>query len=250
MIAGLRGLRRAGAGGGRSRDEAEKPFWISYSDLMTALMVLFMVAMAATLMVITHGINRVEQQKIARDETLEWCMAEIGAQAQKAAFSGVSVKGRSIDFGMIAEFGRRGHDLSDERKDAIRQFVPGVIAVARSPRCQPWIKNIVVDGYASQEGSYLFNLNLSLLRSQRMLCVLLDSTARNALSEEDRRFIRRKFLVGGASFNAVKTRPEESRRVEFRVDFRGLDEAMPEGAEIPWDEDIKCPMDRSGSGTL
>ena len=27
-------------------DEAEKPFWISYSDLMTALMVLFLVVMA------------------------------------------------------------------------------------------------------------------------------------------------------------------------------------------------------------
>ena len=27
-----------------SKDEAEKPFWISYADLMTALMVLFLVA--------------------------------------------------------------------------------------------------------------------------------------------------------------------------------------------------------------
>ena len=248
MIAGLRGLRRHG--GGRSRDEAEKPFWISYSDLMTALMVLFMVAMAATLMVITHGVNRIEQQKVERDASLEWCMAEIGALVQKPAFTGVLVQGRSIGFGAIAEFGRRGHDLADDRKNVIREFVPGVIAVARSPRCQPWVKNIVVDGYASQEGSYLFNLNLSLLRSQRMLCVLLDSSAKNALTEEDRRFIRRKFLVGGASFNAIKTRPEESRRVELRVDFRGFDEVMPSEVEIPWDDDIKCPMDRSGSSTL
>ena len=249
MISGLRGGAKRSQSG-RLRDEAEKPFWISYSDLMTALMVLFMVAMAATLMVITHGINRIEQQKVERDETLQWCMDEIATAMKNSSRPAVSVKAHSIDFGAIAEFGRRGHDLSEERKEAIRELVPGVIRVARSARCQPWVKNIVVDGYASQEGSYLFNLNLSLLRSQRMLCVLLDSSAKNALTEDDRRYIRRKFLVGGASFNAIKNRPEESRRVELRVDFRGFDETMPSEVEIPWDDDIKCPMDRSGSGTL
>jgi hypothetical protein len=30
------------------RDEAEKPFWISFSDMMTALMVLFLVVMTVT----------------------------------------------------------------------------------------------------------------------------------------------------------------------------------------------------------
>ena len=39
----------------RHRDEAEKPFWISFSDLMTALMVLFLVAMAVALLSVTEG---------------------------------------------------------------------------------------------------------------------------------------------------------------------------------------------------
>lgn len=33
-----------------SRDDGEKPFWISFADLMTALMVLFLVALSAALM--------------------------------------------------------------------------------------------------------------------------------------------------------------------------------------------------------
>ena len=33
----------------RRSDEAEKPFWISYADLMTAMMVLFLVVMVASL---------------------------------------------------------------------------------------------------------------------------------------------------------------------------------------------------------
>ena len=36
-----------------NKDEAEKPFWISFSDMMTALMVLFLVAMAVALLAVT-----------------------------------------------------------------------------------------------------------------------------------------------------------------------------------------------------
>ena len=32
----------------RSKDEGEKPFWISFADLMTALMTLFLVVMAVS----------------------------------------------------------------------------------------------------------------------------------------------------------------------------------------------------------
>jgi len=238
----FKGLRRARGGG--NRDHAEKPFWISYSDLMTALMVLFMVAMAAALLVITQGAHRLEQQKIERDNTLKSCMDDIAALSTRKTYSGVVVRGSSIEFGSIAEFSRNGHNLPEERKDTIRQLMAGVLEVARSNKCEPWIKNIVVDGYASQEGSYLLNLNLSLQRSQRMLCVLLDAKAGNALSEAERKFVRRKFLVGGASFNAVKERPEESRRVEFRIDFREYGGKAPQAAEIPWDDDAKCPLDK------
>jgi outer membrane protein OmpA-like peptidoglycan-associated protein len=241
MIVGLRRSRNAASRA--NRDPAEKPFWITYSDLMTALMVLFMVAMAAAIMAITQGVHRLEQEKSARDDSLKSCMSEIAASSQGRGFSGVHVSGNSIDFGSIAEFDRRGHDLTGERKDTIRKVMSGVLASARSGKCSPWIRSIVVEGYASQEGSYLLNLNLSLQRAQRMLCILLDSKAATALSEEERKFVRRKFLVGGASFNAVKARPEESRRVEFRIDFREQGEPPAEGAEIPWDDDAKCPID-------
>jgi outer membrane protein OmpA-like peptidoglycan-associated protein len=235
--------------GSSNRDHAEKPFWISFSDLMTALMVLFMVAMAAAMMVVTQGAHRLEQQKIEHDNTLKSCMDDIAALAAQKTYSGVVVRGSSIEFGSIAEFSRNGHNLTDDRKDMIRQLMTGVLEVARSSKCDPWIKNVVVDGYASQEGSYLLNLNLSLQRSQRMLCVLLDAKANNSLSEADRKFVRRKFLVGGASFNAVKERPEESRRVEFRIDFREYGEKAPKTAEIPWDDDAKCPLDKPSAST-
>ena len=56
--------------------------------------------------------------------------------------------------------------------------------------------------------------------------------------------MRKRFLVGGASFNALKDRPAQSRRVEFRLVFRDQDEALSEPGEIPWDEDVRCPIDK------
>jgi hypothetical protein len=125
----------------------------------------------------------------------------------------------------------------------VREFVPRVLSITRQPTCDKWLKRIVVDGFASQEGPYLYNLNLSFQRSQRILCVLLDPQVADPLSKDDRRLIRKLFLADGSSFNAVKRSPEESRRVELRLEFRELGSAREAPPDIPWDEDSTCPSD-------
>ncbi len=54
----------------RRSDEAEKPFWISYADLMTAMMVLFLVVMVASLSSVTQRIQRVEQGEKLRGQDI------------------------------------------------------------------------------------------------------------------------------------------------------------------------------------
>jgi heme/copper-type cytochrome/quinol oxidase subunit 2 len=60
-----------------TQDEAEKPFWISFSDMMTALMVLFLVVMTVTLLAVTHTISQTERMKTARDAEINKLMAKI-----------------------------------------------------------------------------------------------------------------------------------------------------------------------------
>ena len=50
-----------------SRDEAEKPFWISFADLMTALMVLFLVVMGVALLAVTKNVS--EREKAEEQHT-------------------------------------------------------------------------------------------------------------------------------------------------------------------------------------
>ncbi len=206
----------------RGRDEGEKPFWISFSDLMTALMVLFLVSMAVALMAITQKQKTIDNTKELRDKTIEQCRAEVKGVTDQPQFKGVMFRGNSIDFGTLVQFADKMHSFEKPTDEKfIRAFVPEVLKVARAQSCQAWLKRVVVEGFASRTGDYLYNLNLSYLRSQRVLCALLNSQAPDAIAEVDRKMIQTLFLVGGSSFNtADNDGAARMRRVEIKLEFR------------------------------
>jgi outer membrane protein OmpA-like peptidoglycan-associated protein len=233
-------------------DEAEKPFWISFADLRTALMVLFLVAMAVALMNVTQGLRKMDENRMTREQAISSCLSNVQQLTQQAEYAGVKLRGQTLELGALSEFKKDSHELEPQRMAFLRSFVPQMLRVAHTPGCQDWLKRFVLEGYASPEGSYLYNLNLSLERSQRVLCVLLDAQAPNAPSRQDRQAIREMFFVGGSSFNsAILNQPEKSRRVELRLEFKDLRQqctANTPGCEtdevhpIPWDDDFKCPV--------
>ena len=225
------------------RDEAEKPFWISFSDLMTALMVLFLVAMTVALLAITQEISDADKKKIHRKDEITEFLIQITTTIKD--YPGVVVRGHSIDFGEKARFASSKHLLTDEQASMLRSFVPKVLAVVREPLGQKWLKRVVVEGFADQRGTYIQNLNLSLQRAERVLCVLMANKTGmvDALSEEDRLMVRDIFLVGGSSFNSLKESLEESRRIEFKLEFLDIGEKRPAPRNAPLDDDSHCPLD-------
>jgi len=50
----------------RNKDDGERPFWISFSDLMTALMVVFLLVMSVALLAVTKDVS--EQQRKEANE--------------------------------------------------------------------------------------------------------------------------------------------------------------------------------------
>jgi hypothetical protein len=74
-------------------------------------------------------------------------------------------------------------------------------------------------------------------RSQRVLCVLLAKPDEGEveLSSQQHEDIRQLFLVGGYSSNSQKDTLEESRRIELRLEFRGIKE--PARTSPPIDEE-------------
>ncbi|CAG9183922.1 flagellar motor protein MotB [Cupriavidus respiraculi] len=216
----------------RGREEGERPFWISFSDLMTALMVLFLVALSVALLAVTKKISDEERQEKARSEQIHELMSEVRKVA--AQFDGVRVIDRTIDFGPRGRFEREGQNvLSPAQRALLREFTPKLLEQLRTTDAgRNWFKRAVVEGYASQTGKYLYNLNLSLERSERVICELLREppTGEPALSEEDRKLVATRFFVGGASFNSLRATAEDSRRIEFKLEFKTRQEQQDESA--------------------
>jgi flagellar motor protein MotB len=160
--------------------------------------------------------------------------------------TGITLRGTAIDFGDRARFEHNSHRINEAQSRLLSSFAPQVLALARDPLGQRWLKRISVVGFADASGNYLHNLNLSLQRSERVLCVLLaPPPSIEPLSESDRRQVRELFIVSGASFNSQKNSPEESRRIELRLEFFELDEARQPPALPDGLVDNHCPLDKS-----
>ncbi len=208
------------------KDEAEKPFWISYADLMTALMVLFLVVMAVALIAIT---GRDEEHK----KKIDACMVLAVDAAKRHPGVRVDLDRNVIDFGDRARFAFNSSLLDPAQEGVLRRFVPELLSMAESGACKNVLKRIVVEGYTDKTGDYLSNLNLSLMRSQRVLCAMFKSDGQSGLTQVQKEAVRDVFLVGGFAFNSSKDTDQESRRVEMRIEFWGIDEkraAPPQGA--------------------
>lgn len=267
-------LKRGGA------DDAEKPFWISFADLMTALMVLFLVCLSVALSQADKARrqaesaaaearnqqSKAEEAKVEAEKLRQQLEAELkrrdtrkehrdreiialldSLQQTVARHEGVALdrERKVIDFGARAQFASDRHDLSLEQANVLRALVPDLLGAVRDAKAlgSDWLKRVVVEGFTDYSGSYLHNLNLSLQRSQRVLCVLMakewpasppKSASTQAesietsdlllISDTDVEEIRRIFLVGGYSSNSQKDNKEESRRIELRLEFYALEE--------------------------
>lgn len=209
----------------RRSDEAEKPFWISYADLMTAMMVLFLVVMVASLSSVTQRIQRAEEGEKVRGQDIARLCERLELHARNVNKTIViDCHDNRISFGEAGRFDHNRFFLNAEGQKALQDVVPLVLDAAESEEGRKWFKQIVIEGFTDTDGSYLYNLHLSLQRSEWVMCSLLDSRSplQNSISTEQQIQIRKLFLAGGVSFNNAKESKEASRRVELRMQFFGL----------------------------
>jgi hypothetical protein len=220
----------------RHREEGEKPFWISFSDLMSALMVLFLVAMSVALLAVTKKVSTEEREDRERTEAIADLMGQIRGILTAKEFEGVRVNPTSIDFGPRGRFGNDQNTLSPDQRELLLSFTPKLLQTLRSHEpSKKWFRRVVVEGYASQSGSYLYNLNLSIERSIRVICELLrdapDGPSR--LTSSDRELVASTFFVGGASFNSLLKTDADSRRIEFKLEFKTRQDRDAEARRAP-----------------
>lgn len=215
-----------------AKHEGESPFWISFSDLMSALMVLFLVVMAVTLVSVTQSIDAATRATVERSAAINRVMQMI-AQDPKSAGVGVDQQNFRIDLGKEVRFDSGSYTINTTAGQFLRSYIPVLLRAKESDDGKRWIRSIVVEGFTDEDGTYLYNLQLSLDRSRSVVCSLFQTSGvADALTPEQLRKVQELFLVGGYSFNSIKKDKAESRRVEFKIDFWGLDERVPEASDV------------------
>ncbi|WP_186251168.1 OmpA/MotB family protein [Burkholderia gladioli] len=215
-----------------AKHEGESPFWISFSDLMSALMVLFLVVMAVTLVSVTQSIDAATRATIERTAAISRLMQMI-AQDPKSTGVGVDQQNFRIDLGKEVRFESGSYTISTTAGQFLRSYIPVLLRAKDTAEGRRWMRSVVVEGFTDEDGTYLYNLQLSLDRSRSVVCSLFESSgAADGLTSEQLRKVQELFLVGGYSFNSIKTDKAESRRVEFKIDFWGLDEQVPKVSDV------------------
>lgn len=230
-------------------DEGERPFWISYADMMTASMTLFLVMMAAFIAINTKNLKEysttLKDQQV-RSAAIAEIMTQIDNKVRNDSLTKQDqiqvIKGSaSIDMGKICEFAQSDYTLSQKQLTKLRHIVNYDIVeviTKMEPDKKKWVKSIDVVGFASSEGSYLTNLGISQARSAFMVCSLLEKPPGMAAMEKTnfRNFVRSKFQVAAFSENnLVQTNKNvgfaqrqqnriKSRRAELQIKFHSVED--------------------------
>lgn len=204
-----RGSRNLGRSKGLIGEEKESS-WISYTDLMSALLIIF----ALVIMVTMYDTqNAYEQQKKAMDEATEAIKQkeEAIAQNNKLIEDVIGVKSKIIEELMIAFkdsnldlqidkqtgairfsggvfFDKNSSTVSAKGVDYLEDFIPKYIEILMSDQFRDEIAQIIVEGHTDSDGGYLYNLQLS---QDRALAVAQQVFAPNFLSLNTRRSLRR-----------------------------------------------------------
>ena len=195
-------------------------------------MVLFLVVMAVTLVVVAQSIPKTAAESIERRDAVNKIMRMLEKELQVIGAK-IDPNTQRITLEDKVKFELDSDAVSAPAAQYLRRLVPVLLHASDTPEGKRWLRNVVVEGYTSDEGTYLLNLQLSLDRSRSVVCALFQGVETgDALSPAQLRKVQELFLVGGYSFNSMKLDRENSRRVEFKLDFWGLGENRPPATVI------------------
>lgn len=235
----------------RKSQNEETSYWLSYSDMMAALLLIFVLIISFTMLQAKKQYEDrtkklevqeelIEEQQKIMSEQQEQLDRIIGVKSNliedlKKAFEGTDLKVSvdpqtgAITFDSSILFDVNMYDLKPSGEDFLEAFLPRYLNVLLQDEYKSYISEIIIEGHTDTNGTYMHNLELSQERalSVATFCLKDDTTI---LSPEERDSLRSIVTANGKSFsNPIynadgSVNLEASRRVEFK--FRLKDEDM------------------------
>lgn len=238
-------------------------YWQSYSDMMAALLLMFVLIMALTLLrsLSTYDEKEaqlekareaaIEQQlELSKQQTALESAHEIVREQQQQIDNLIGVRADlihalsnefvdsdmqvkidpqtgAIAFDASVLFDTAEYDIKETGQQFLQEFIPKYFKVVLNDKFKEFIAEIIIEGHTDTIGSYSFNLQLS---QQRAYAVAEYCLTKSDLSSFDINTIHSILTANGRSFsNPVYLTSGEvdldaSRRVEFK--FRLKEDEM------------------------
>lgn len=225
-----------------SHEEEKDSFWVSYTDLMSGLLVIF----ALVLMVAMFNMQSTYEESKAviaeKEEALEkqnemieeivGVKSDIIHELVKAFKDSnlnmeVDQQTGAIRFSGGVFFEKNSSEVSPTGEQYLEQFIPVYIGILLSDQFRNEVSQIVVEGHTDAEGGYLFNLKLSQDRTLSVVQKISDPEFPNFVHREELTSV---ITANGRAFsvpiynNDGMIDSDKSRRVEFK--FRLKDDEV------------------------
>ena len=224
------------------KKEANVSYWQSYSDMMAALLLIFVLVIAVAIVALNDYKEKLAEQNeelLARQDLLEkqadeYLKLKEELEEKQAEIDKIIGVKQEIIEALNQEFSKEeiaiNIDKSELKGEGIQfldRFLPIYIGVLFSSEFKDDIAEIIIEGHTDTDSGYMYNLGLS---QDRALSVVEYCLSDSSLSKEQKEQLRSVITANGRSFsNPVydadgKVDLEKSRRVE--VKFRLKDEEM------------------------
>lgn len=209
------------------QEESENT-WISYSDLMSALLLMFALFLMVNILegkaAMEEKDKMIQELTGVRTEIIE----ELNAEFNNSKLSmEVDPQTGAIRFSSGVFFATNESTVSTQGREYLKEFIPKYIDVLFSERFKGSVAQIIVEGHTDQNGIYLYNLDLSQQRSLAVVKEILSEEFPNFAHKEE---LRNLLTSNGRSYSELiynengEVNPDKSRRVEFK--FRLKDEDL------------------------
>ncbi|QKY68668.1 OmpA family protein [Lentibacillus sp. CBA3610] len=212
------------------KEQDEGHFWPSFTDLLTIILLCFILIFIAMMIIKSLQIEEMEEtidqlmgvrSELVNDLQAEFSDSSLGVEVDEE--TGAMIFNTEILF---------NYDESELKPDSFQfldEFVPKYLDILLESGYEEYIAEIIIEGHTDRDGSYMYNMELSQERAYSVAEYILsdDFPYQNIQAH-----LQDKLTVNGKSYTEFRTddsgnySAEDSRRVEFK--FRLKDEEILE----------------------
>ncbi|MRH41724.1 OmpA family protein [Aquibacillus halophilus] len=209
-------------------EEEESHFWPSFTDLLTIILLCFILIFISMMVIKSFQIEEMERTidqimgvrvELVKELNEEFSESTLGIE--------VDEKTGAIIFNTDILFEFNQAVLKKESYQFLDEFIPKYLDVLLESEYENYIAEIIIEGHADKNGGYLYNLNLSQDRAYSVASYILgEDFPEKSIQQklEGKLTVNAKSYTDGRNDAEGNYSADDSRRVEFK--FRLKDEEI------------------------